>query len=92
MVGLYGELLAWVVTRLDIPIGVAAQMFDNRACTLLLRTTAEGAETLGLVRRHALERAAAHLGVPTPPSPHAPCRPRCRSPVAAGLGRGRAVC
>lgn len=67
VVGLYGELLAWVATRLGIPLPAAAQMFDNRACTLLLRTTAEGAETLGLVRRHALERAAAHLGVPTPP-------------------------
>ncbi|HUS81026.1 MAG TPA: hypothetical protein VM283_07140 [Armatimonadota bacterium] len=66
MVHLYGELLAWVFTRLEIPLAAAALLFDNRACRVLLRTAAEGAETLEAVRRRALERTAAYLGTCAP--------------------------
>ncbi|NLD72364.1 MAG: hypothetical protein GX649_06565 [Chloroflexi bacterium] len=68
VVALYGELLAWVWTRLGIPPDVAACLYDNAACRALLGTTAPGAETLDTVRRHALERTAAHCGgAPLPP-------------------------
>lgn len=61
-VTLYGDLLAWTYCRLDVPVGVAAQLYDNRAGGLALRTTAEGLQTLEGVRRHALEKLAAYRG------------------------------
>ncbi len=61
---LYGELLAWVYTRLDVPLAASAQLFDNRACRMLLRTSADGAATLCSLRRYALERTAAFQGLP----------------------------
>jgi len=73
VVALYGALLGWVFTRLEIPLPVAAQLYDNAACRMLLGTAGPGAETLDAVRAHALERAAAHCGggaIP-PPCPRA---------------------
>ncbi|MFH1084974.1 MAG: glycosyltransferase [Chloroflexota bacterium] len=75
-VSLYGELLAWVYARLAIPLDVAAQMYDNRAPTMALRTAAQGDELLRAVRQHALGRLRGHLGqdddalpAPRPPMP-----------------------
>ena len=51
-VRLYGELLAWVFARLEIPPSVAARLFDNAARPLLLGTMAPGAQTLAELRRH----------------------------------------
>ncbi len=59
-VSLYGELLAWVCTRLDIPLEAAAQFYDNHAAHTMLRTTGEGRELLHAVRRYALEKAAGY--------------------------------
>ncbi|MHB1293761.1 MAG: glycosyltransferase family protein [Anaerolineae bacterium] len=71
---LYGELLAWVYCRLDIPLAAAARLFDNAAPSLLLQTTAEGHESLAAVRQRALERLRAfrHSDEPIPPAAPAP--------------------
>ncbi|MEA3407107.1 MAG: hypothetical protein U9R48_03375 [Chloroflexota bacterium] len=67
-VSLYGELLAWVYTRLDIPLKAAAQFYDNYAAHALLRTTSEGRELLAAVRRYALKKVIAYrrLSQPVP--------------------------
>ncbi len=59
---LYGELLAWVFARLEIPVAVAAQLYDNHAPDSMLRTTAQGIEMLAALRRYALEKTAAWRG------------------------------
>ncbi len=59
-VSLYGELLAWVYTRLDIPLQAAAQFYDNHVSHALLRTTEEGRNLLDAVRRYALEKVVEH--------------------------------
>jgi len=68
---LYGELLAWVYTRLEIPLAVAAQLYDNVAPHLTLRTTAQGAELLSALRAHVLDKVRAFRGeggpLPAPP-------------------------
>jgi len=68
LVSLYGDLLAWVYARLGIPLGAAAQFFDNHAGSLALPTTAQGQEMLASVRRHALQRLAGYIrdDSPTP--------------------------
>ncbi|MGI5917491.1 MAG: glycosyltransferase [Anaerolineae bacterium] len=70
-VSLYGDLLAWVYTRLEIPIEVAARLYDNRVPSMPLRTTTEGRDLLDAVRRHALERTRDYRGeggaIPPPP-------------------------
>jgi len=72
---LYGELLAWVYARLEVPLPVAAQFYDNRTPSLALRTTEEGRRTLAELRTYALEKLRAFLGstqeIP-PPSPVLP--------------------
>ncbi len=60
---LYGELLAWVIARLAIPLQVAAQFYDNHTPHMLLRTTAEGRESLEHLRAYALNRAGEYAGV-----------------------------
>lgn len=65
-VRLYGELLTWVMARLEIPTVVAARLFDNAARPLLLGTMAAGAETLAELRATVLGRGAGV--VPPPPS------------------------
>ncbi len=75
VVTLYGELLAWVWQRLDIPVANAALMFDNRAPARELRTTRDGAQALVDVREYALSRLQAwrqdgdapHDALPLPP-------------------------
>ena len=62
-VRLYGELLAWVWVRLDIPLSVAAQMIDNWLPTMALRTTVAGRELVNEVREHALRRVRDHRGL-----------------------------
>ncbi|MGC9360231.1 MAG: glycosyltransferase [Anaerolineae bacterium] len=59
---LYGELLLWVYTRLEIPVGVAARMYDHRTSPLHLRTTPEGRKALDGLRVRVMERLASHLG------------------------------
>jgi len=61
-VELYGDLLAWVYCRLDLPVQVAAQLYDNRAVGLALRTTAAGQETMEGVRQRSLEALASYRG------------------------------
>ena len=61
-VSLYGELLAWVFSRLRIPLEVAAQLYDNYAPMMSLRTTAEGNQLLVSLRTYALEKVSAHVG------------------------------
>jgi hypothetical protein len=61
-VPLYGELLAWVYARLEIPLNVAAQLYDNRTPALALRTTTQGLETLATLRDYALGKVRAHRG------------------------------
>jgi len=51
---LYGCMLRWLFNRLDIPLGVAACWYDNRAAGLNLRSTAEGQELLARLRIFAL--------------------------------------
>jgi len=65
---LYGELLAWVFSRLDIPLGVAAQLIDNRTPRLLLRTSKSGAEITQQLRAYTLERANERRGSGSMPS------------------------
>lgn len=62
-VSLYGELLAWVYARLDIPLDVAAQFYDNRVAPLMLHTAPQGSETIAALRAYALDRVADWLGV-----------------------------
>ena len=74
-VSLYGELLAWVYARLEIPLGVAAQLYDNYAANMTLKATSEGGETLVALRHYALEKVRAFRGeggdIP-PPGPMVP--------------------
>ena len=74
-VSLYGELLAWVYARLEIPLGVAAQLYDNYAANMTLKATSEGGETLVALRHYALEKVRAYRGeggdIP-PPGPMVP--------------------
>lgn len=56
LLSLYGELLAWVLIRLEIPIEVAACFYDRCIPGMPLRTTAEGCELLDSLRRYALDR------------------------------------
>lgn len=69
---LYGELLAWVYCRLDIPLAVAARLFDNVAPSLLLQSSAEGQASLAAVRSRALERLRAFRRSDAPIPPAAP--------------------
>lgn len=68
-VRLYGELLAWVFTRLEIPVEVAARLFDNAARPLLLGTMAAGAETLAELRAEVLGGDAGAAPSPPPKLP-----------------------
>jgi hypothetical protein len=61
-VSLYGELLAWVYARLEIPLDVAAQFYDNHVPLLTLRTTDQGNETLAALRHHALAKVQHYRG------------------------------
>jgi hypothetical protein len=74
-VALYGELLAWVYARLDIPLDVAAQFYDNYTPAMPLRTTGQGRELLDAVRAYALDKARVYRGksgaIP-PPMPMVP--------------------
>jgi len=74
-VSLYGELLAWVFSRLRIPLAVAAQLYDNYVPTMPLRTTVEGSQLLASLRAYALEKVSAYAGVAEaipPPKPTLP--------------------
>jgi len=66
LLSLYGELLAWVYARLELPLAVAAQLYDNVAPHLALGTTAQGAEMLGSLRTYALEKVRAFRQEETP--------------------------
>lgn len=72
-VSLYGDLLAWVFTRLSLPLDVAACFYDNRVPAMELRTATEGRDLLAAVRQHALERTRSFRGdaAPLPPPPPA---------------------
>ncbi len=59
---LYGELLLWVYARLEIPVGVAARMYDRRTSPLHLRTTPEGRKALDALRLRVMEQLELHLG------------------------------
>lgn len=72
---LYGELLAWVFSRLRIPLAVAAQLYDNYAPTMPLRTTVEGSQLLASLRTYALEKVSQYIGATgaiPPPKPTLP--------------------
>ncbi len=69
LVSLYGDLLAWVYARLQIPLTVAAQFFDNWARALTLLASAQGREILAGVRQHALETLAECTGEGSVPEP-----------------------
>ncbi|MGI6367032.1 MAG: hypothetical protein ACOX2L_01515 [Anaerolineae bacterium] len=68
---MYGELLAWVWTRLQIPLTVAVQHWENHRRSYELDTSQEGAELLAKTRSRALGRLAEALGE----DPPGPCRP-----------------
>lgn len=72
---LYGELLAWVFARLEIPTPVAACLFDGATPHLALRTTAEGRDLLAALRGHALERVRAFRDEAAPIPPAMPLLP-----------------
>ncbi|OGO06197.1 MAG: hypothetical protein A2Y73_01030 [Chloroflexi bacterium RBG_13_56_8] len=74
-VPLYGGLLAWVYARLDIPLDVAAQLYDNQVPTMLLRTTDEGRRILAAVREHALQTLKTCLNSPEPTPESRPMLP-----------------
>jgi len=61
-IALYGELLAWVYARLNVPIDVAAQFYDNRVAPLMLHTAPRGSETIASLRQYALNRVADWYG------------------------------
>jgi hypothetical protein len=68
---LYGCMLTWLFTRLQIPLGVGAQWFDNHTAGLSLRLTSEGQLILGKLRSYTLGQVAAWYGnleAPPPPS------------------------
>ena len=52
---LYGRLLAWVWTRLDVPLDVGLQMYDNHAAPSLLLTTENGIQAVEAVRQRAAD-------------------------------------
>lgn len=62
LLSLYGELLAWVWARLEIPLEVAACHLDNHIPGMLLRTTSEGRDLLEKLRAYALEKVARYRG------------------------------
>ncbi len=68
VVEMYGELLAWVWARLDIPTLAAAQMYDNWQRRIALGTTSQGVELVRRVRSHALGRLAEWQGQESPPA------------------------
>jgi len=61
-VSLYGELLAWVYCRLELPLDVAARFYDNGVAHMALGTTRQGREVLATLRQYALEKAQAYRG------------------------------
>ena len=67
---LYGCMLTWLFTRLEIPLVVGAQWFDNHAAHLALRLTAEGRQVLDALRLFTLEQTARHQGLPLPSIEH----------------------
>jgi hypothetical protein len=69
---LYGELLTWVFARLDIPVAIAAQLYDNRSLSLDLATEGQGRETLESLRDLVLMRLAGYRQEPCA----RPARPR----------------
>jgi hypothetical protein len=74
-VQLYGELMAWVFSRLAIPPPVAARLFDNAARPLHLGTIAPGADTLARLRAEVLGRSLdgdPNTGAAPPPPPTLP--------------------
>lgn len=62
LLSLYGELMAWVWARLEIPLEVAASHFDRHTPAMLLRTTGEGRDLLEKLRAYALEKVWRHRG------------------------------
>ena len=56
----HGELLAWVCSRLELPLQVAAQFYDNCVPGTSLRTTAQGRDLLVSLRHYALARVQAY--------------------------------
>jgi len=61
-VSLYGELLAWVYCRLELPLEVAATFYDNGVAHMALGTTKQGREVLATLRQYALEKVQAYRG------------------------------
>ena len=61
-VALYGELLAWAWARLEIPLSVAGQFYDNHVPPMALRTTVEGRDLLDQVRQYALTKVWSYRG------------------------------
>ncbi len=72
---LYGELLAWVYARLDIPLDVAARLYDNLIPPMTLRTSPQGARLVHAVRDHALKKVRAFRGDSDEIPPPAPISP-----------------
>lgn len=74
-IALYGELLAWVFCRLELPLTVAAALYDNVLPASSLRTTEEGRELLASLRDHALQRMRTYRGIEAPIPPPTPTLP-----------------
>jgi hypothetical protein len=71
VVAMYGELLTWVWTRLEVPLEVAATQYDNRRVGAALGTAREGADLLARLRDQSLGRLAAARGGSAVPAPRA---------------------
>jgi len=70
LLSLYGELMAWVLERLEIPLRVGLQWIDNRAPSLALHTDGRGQEFIAQLREHVVDLVEAHRGQAEPaPAP-----------------------
>jgi hypothetical protein len=72
---LYGSMLTWLLTRLDIPLEVGIQWFDNHIVGSALRLTAEGLQLLERLRAYIWQQVSAYRGRPgtmPPPSMRLP--------------------
>lgn len=59
---LYGSMLTWLLTRLDIPLEVGIQWFDNHIVGSSLRLTVEGLQLLGRLRAYVSQQVSAYRG------------------------------
>ena len=74
---LYGCILTWLLTRLDIPPEVGIRWFDNHIVGSSLRLTVEGLQLLERLRAYVWQQVSAYHAQPESPPPPSLRLPFC---------------